>query len=131
MKFGLIADAPLAIQIHLATVIPAFFIGGWLIFLSVKGSKPHRLLGIVYMTLMVATAITAIFIRALDPPHLTWIHLFIPLTLIGIGSALISLRRGDIRGHRRAMILVYVGALLIAGGFTFVPGRLMHAVFFS
>ncbi len=80
---------------------------------------------------MVATAITAFFIRSLDPPHLTWIHLFIPLTLIAITSGLISLRRGDIRGHQRAMIILYVGALLIAGGFTFVPGRLMHAVFFS
>jgi uncharacterized membrane protein len=49
MKLGLIADAPLVIQIHLATVIPAFFIGTWLIFLSAKGSKPHRLLGAIYM----------------------------------------------------------------------------------
>jgi uncharacterized membrane protein len=29
------------------------------------------------------------------------------------------------------MILIFVGALVIAGLFTFVPGRIMHAVFFG
>jgi uncharacterized membrane protein len=131
MNFEPIASAPLAIKIHLATVLPAFLIGGWLIILSAKGSKPHRAFGVIYMVLMVVTAFTTFFIRALDPPHLSWIHLFIPITLVGVTMSILSLRRGDIRGHRRAMILLYVGALVIAGGFTFVPGRIMHAVFFS
>jgi len=29
------------------------------------------------------------------------------------------------------MILLYIGALMIAGGFTFVPGRYMYEVFFG
>jgi hypothetical protein len=29
------------------------------------------------------------------------------------------------------MIMIFVGALVIAGLFTFVPGRIMHAVFFG
>jgi hypothetical protein len=29
------------------------------------------------------------------------------------------------------MISLYVGALVIAGGFTFVPGRIMHDVAFG
>jgi len=33
-----IVEAPLAIQIHLATIIPAFFLGTWLIFFSRKGA---------------------------------------------------------------------------------------------
>jgi uncharacterized membrane protein len=28
------------------------------------------------------------------------------------------------------MISIFVGALLIAGAFTLLPGRIMHAVFF-
>jgi uncharacterized membrane protein len=80
---------------------------------------------------MVVTAITTIFVRVLDPRHLSWIHLLIPLTLIGVFSSILALHRGNIAGHKRAMIGLYAGALLIAGAFTFVPGRLMHTVFFG
>jgi uncharacterized membrane protein len=33
--------------------------------------------------------------------------------------------------HRRAMLGLFVGALVIAGLFTFVPGRIMYAVIFG
>jgi uncharacterized membrane protein len=128
---GLIAQAPLAVQIHLATVIPAFFIGSWLIFFSTKGARFHRGLGVAFLSLMAVTALTTLFIRVIDPGRLSWIHLFIPLTLFAIGRTIVSLRRGNVRGHRNSMLALYFGALLIAGGFTFVPGRLMHAIFFD
>ena len=49
MNFSLIAQAPVAVQIHLATIIPAFFLGTWLIFASRKGARPHRKFGMAYM----------------------------------------------------------------------------------
>jgi uncharacterized membrane protein len=131
MHLGLVARAPLAIQIHLATVIPAFFLGTWLLFFSRKGSLIHRRVGFVYLTLMSVTAITAMFIRSIRPGHLSWIHLFVPLTVWGVFGALWSIRRHDIAGHRRAMYGLYFGALIIAGGFTFYPGRLMYRIFFG
>jgi uncharacterized membrane protein len=112
-------------------VVPAFFIGGWLLLVSTKGARPHRWLGVLYLSLMTATAITTLFIRNIDPGHFSLIHLFIPLTLFGVVGGVWRLRQGDIKGHRNAMIALYVGALLIAGGFTFSPGRLMHQVFFG
>ena len=41
--------------------------------------------------------------------------------------------RGNHRvaNHKRAMTSIFVGALIIAGLFTFLPGRIMHAVFFG
>lgn len=33
--------------------------------------------------------------------------------------------------HRRIMILLFTGALVAAGLFTLVPGRIMHQVFFG
>jgi uncharacterized membrane protein len=86
MNLAPIADAPLAIKIHLATVIPAFAIGTWLIFFSTKGARWHRVLGAVYLTLMIVTAVAAFFIRSLNPGHLTLIHLFIPLTAFGCSA---------------------------------------------
>lgn len=122
-------QAPLAIKIHLATVIPAFAIGTWLIFFSIKGARWHRALGTAYLTLMTVTAIATFFIRSVNPGHLTLIHLFIPLTLFGVFGALWNIRRGNVKGHRDAMIGLYVGGLLIAGGLTLLPGRLLHHVF--
>jgi uncharacterized membrane protein len=36
--------------------------------------------------------------------------------------------RHEVARHRRAMLALFAGALLIAGLFTFLPGRIMHAV---
>jgi len=45
--------------------------------------------------------------------------------------AVLHARRHRIKQHRVAMISIFVGALVIAGVFTFVPGRIMHAVAFG
>ena len=42
-----------------------------------------------------------------------------------------SMRRGNIKGHRNAMLGLYFGAILIAGGLTLLPGRLLHRVLFG
>ena len=131
MNFALIAEAPLAIQLHLATVLPAFAIGTWQIFSSRKGSTAHRGLGVLYLALMTVTAITTFFIRDIRHGELSLIHLFIPLTLFSVFGALWYIRRGNIKGHRNAMLGLYFGGLLIAGAFTLMPGRLLHRVFFG
>jgi uncharacterized membrane protein len=126
--------APLAVKIHVATVIPAFLLGTWQLFLSRKGSPAHRVVGSIYLALMAATSIAALFVHEINPDGwMGWspIHLFIPLTVFGIVGGLLAIRRGDIRRHRRAMLLTYFGALVIAGAFTFLPGRIMHAVVFG
>jgi uncharacterized membrane protein len=131
MNFQPIRDASLAIQIHLATVIPAFFMGTWLIFFSRKGARPHRRIGVAYLVLMTVTATAAIFIRELRHGSFSLLHLFVLLTYWGVFGAIWNLRRKNIRGHQRAMIGLYVGGLLIAGGLTFYPGRIMYRVFFG
>jgi len=39
--------------------------------------------------------------------------------------------RHRVTDHRRIMILIFSGALVIAGLFTLLPGRIMHAVVFG
>ena len=127
--------APLAIQIHVATVVPAFVIGTYQIFLSRKGAPFHRALGYVYLTLMTITSIAALFVQSLMPhgPFFGFspIHLFVPLMLLGVVGALRGAWTHNIAMHRRSMIGVYVGGLLIAGSLTFLPGRIMHTVVFG
>jgi uncharacterized membrane protein len=131
MNLAPIAEAPLAVQIHLATVVPAFLLGTWLIFFSSKGARMHRAIGVAYLVLMTVTATAAIFIRQLRPGSFSLLHLFVVLTYWSVFSAIWNLRRKNIRGHQRAMIGLYVGGLLIAGGLTFLPGRIMHRLFFG
>lgn len=134
MNLQPLLSASLPIQLHVATVVPAFMLGTWQIFASRKGSPLHRAIGWTYLALMVLTAITVIFVRAVVGP--TWngfglIHLFVPLTFWGVYNAIAGVRTRNIGRHRRAMIGLYIGALLIAGGLTFLPGRIMHEVFLS
>jgi len=45
--------------------------------------------------------------------------------------AVLRARRHEVARHRSAMIALFTGALVIAGAFTLLPGRIMHAVLFG
>ena len=128
-------NAPLAVQIHVATVVPAFAIGTYQIFFSRKGERFHRVLGYIYLGLMTITAIDALFVHQIMPggPYfgLSPIHLFVPLTLFGVVGALHGAWSHNVKMHQRAMLGVYVGGILIAGTLAFMPGRIMHTVAFG
>jgi uncharacterized membrane protein len=128
-------NAPLAVRFHVATVVPAALIGTWLIFFSRKGAPFHRALGYTYLVLMTITAVSTLWVHQLMPngPFLGFspIHLLIPLVLVGVYNAIQGARTHNVMRHRAAMLSVYIGGILIAGGFTLFPGRIMHAVVFG
>lgn len=135
MTLAPLLHAPFAVQFHVATVVPAALIGTWQIFVSRKGAPLHRFFGYVYMTLMTITAISTLWVHQLMPSGPFWglspIHLLIPVVLIGAYNALRGAWTHNIVRHRYAMLGVYIGGILVAGGLTFVPGRIMHAVVFG
>jgi uncharacterized membrane protein len=47
------------------------------------------------------------------------------------GAIALRARRHDVDGHRKRMLGLFFGALVIAGAFTFVPGRIMYKVAFG
>jgi len=112
-------DAPLAVKLHVATVLPAFVLGAWVIFFSRKGSRWHRGLGATYLGLMTATALIALFIhrRAPNSPvfGLSFIHLYVPFVLFWVYRALATVRAGNIKGHISAMRGLFIGALVLNG----------------
>jgi uncharacterized membrane protein len=87
------------------------------------------------MGLMLFTGVLTLFMPAKVGTqflgHFGWIHLLRILTIYTVPAAYLSAKRGKIASHKRKMILLYVGAMLIAGGFTFVPGRYLYEVFFG
>ncbi len=120
--------------LHLWTVVPCFFIGAFLL-LNRKGTPVHKVLGRVYMPLMLFTAVATLFMEAQLGPtllgHFGFIHLFSFLVLFSIPAGFIAIRNGDIRGHQGSMKGVYIGGILIAGSLAFTPGRMLHSWLFG
>lgn len=91
----------------------------------------HRAFGYAWVTLMLVTAISAIFIRDFSLPNVngyTPIHLLVPVTLAALSGAFWFLARGNIAGHRKTMQNLYIGACLVAGIFTLLPGRFLGSL---
>lgn len=86
----------------------------------------HRAFGYAWVTLMIVTAVSAIFIRDRGMPNIagyTPIHLLVPITLVSLFFAFWKLARREIAGHRSIMQRLYVAACIVAGGFTLLPQR--------
>ena len=118
---------------HLATVVPCIILGAALIFMA-KGTSWHYRLGRWYMILMLVTAVITLFMPADVGPqlfnHFGWIHLFSFLTIYTVPTAYSAIKKGKVKVHQRKMILLYFGAIIIAGGFTLTPGRYLYGLFF-
>ncbi len=87
------------------------------------------------MSLMVLTAAITLFIPAYVGPqllnHFGIIHVLSVVVFISVFNALNAARKGDIKSHKRNMVGLYVGGILVAGLFTLSPGRLIHGWLFG
>ena len=111
---------------------------GLYIFINKKGTKQHRILGRTWATVLVIVSLTAVFIQTIKQGQYSLIHLLIPWTL---GSLIYSIwnikkfKKTKIErykyAHMYSMTGVYVGALLVAGLFTLMPGRFFHQIIFG
>lgn len=117
------------IAIHLSAALAAVAVGPlalWARKGRTQRPRLHRAFGYAWVTLILATAISAIFIRDYRLPNIagyTPIHLLVPVTLVTLFGAFWFLARGNINGHRKSMQRLYVGACIVAGAFTLMPGR--------
>ena len=131
MTLAPLLTASPAIQLHAFAAMTAFALG--IVQLSApKGTVPHRALGWIWVVLMLAVSISAFWIHQIR----LWgpwspIHLLAIFTLIMLPIAVLHARRHRVLQHRIAMMSIFFGALVIAGAFTLVPGRIMHAVVFG
>ncbi|TVQ97781.1 MAG: DUF2306 domain-containing protein [Desulfovibrionales bacterium] len=129
MDLAPLNNANWIIQIHTYTAILAFILGIYQFFAS-KGGLVHRRIGYLWVGLMIIVALSSFGIFQLriigpfSPIHLISIYVCIVTPL-----AVLAARRHQIPIHRANMIGLFVGGLVVAGGFTFIPGRIMHAVF--
>jgi uncharacterized membrane protein len=117
------------IAIHMSAAIAAFAIGPVVLWARLGTYvRPwlHRALGYAWSTLMLAAAISALFIRDFNLPNIegyTPIHILIPVTLVSLFVAFGALARGKYVTHRQTMQYLYIGACVVAGAFALLPSR--------
>lgn len=125
------------IAIHMTAAIGALVTGPvalWARRTRVQRPRLHRAFGYAWVTLMLITAISALFIRDFRLPNIagyTPIHLLVPVTLVCLFGAFYMLAKGNIARHRQFMQYLYFGACVVAGGFTLLPGRYLGDLLWS
>ena len=116
------------IPIHAIMAMIAIILG--VIQLSMKkGGAIHKLLGRIWVGLMLIVAITSFFIHETK----MWgdyspIHLLSLWTIFSLGLGIYFVRVGNIKRHKQVMIALYFFALILTGFFTLYPGRIMHQI---
>jgi len=131
MTLAPLLNAKPVIQVHAFAAMTAFALGA-IQLAAPKGTLPHRTIGWIWAVLMLAIVVSSFFIHELR----LWgpfspIHLLSIFTLTMLPLAVWRAHRHQVERHRNAMLGLFFGALVIAGAFTFVPGRIMYKVAFG
>lgn len=130
MHFEHLLNASLAIKIHVVVAFIALGLGITM-WLRPKGTKGHKIIGRGFLIFMLVTALSSFWIREINRGSFSWIHIFIPVTLFASWEAVHYIRKGNLKGHKRAVKGMFFGALLIPGFLSFLPGRRMWMLFFG
>lgn len=129
-NFALLAHVSPVIVVHLMFAVIAFGIG-LIQFIGPKGTLPHRILGWTWVVMMMTVAISSFFIHVINPAGYSLIHILSVITVCALPLGVYAARRHKVDLHKRIMRNVYVGGLVVAGVFTFFPGRLIWQMFFG
>ena len=128
MSLSPLFDASPAIQIHTFLAIAAAILT-LAIFSLKRGTSAHRWMGWCWVILMGVVALSSFAIseiKMLGP--FSPIHLLSVFVLVQLVVNVRAARSKKFRRHACGMKGLTFGALLIAGGFTLLPGRIMYQV---
>jgi uncharacterized membrane protein len=128
MSLAPLLNAAPAIPLHAFAAMAAFVLG-LVQLLAPKGTLPHRTLGWIWVALMAVVVGSSFWIheiRLVGP----WspIHLLSIFSLGMLVVGVLAARGHNVGRHKTTMVSIFAGALIVAGLFTFLPGRIMHAV---
>jgi uncharacterized membrane protein len=119
------------ILLHMLFAFAALILGGVQL-ASSKGTRAHKLRGYVWVASMVVVCLTSFSIKEVMPNGIfgghSPLHLLSLFVLAQLGRGIYFAKKNNIEKHRRCMTYTYIGGLIIAGIFTFMPGRLLFKV---
>ena len=119
------------IPLHAIAAMLAIILGGVQLYMN-KGSLTHKLLGYIWVGLMLIVSVSSFFINEIKLWNIySPIHLLSAWTIFSLGLAIYYVRISNIKRHKQVMIMIYGFALVLTGFFTFMPGRVMHQIVFG
>lgn len=127
---ALFAAQPWVIQLHVLAAVGAVALGGTILSLR-KGDRRHRMMGWAWVVLMGATAGSSLFIVGINGDFWSFIHVMSGWVMVTLPLGIRAVRTGRIARHSKIMTGMFWGASIVAGGFAFLPGRLMWNLFFG
>jgi uncharacterized membrane protein len=149
MTLAPLLDAEPLIQVHAFVAVAAVALGAVQL-TAPKGTIPHRTFGWIWIALIVGMLVPTFVKGGISPwdpfgpgvcckegscgsraTSCASIHLLSVYFVLALPFAVLHARRGDVFSHRRAMLWLYLGVLLIGTAFTFLPDRIMHDVAFG
>jgi uncharacterized membrane protein len=132
-------QVPPLVWLHLGTILLATLLTPVML-LRPKGTRRHRQLGYVWFAAMLIAAGSSLFFKAGTEGTGRWgvfsgdfsfIHLLSLWVLIQAPLIVVRARAHDRAGHEQAVRGMVIGALLIAGFFTFPFGRMLGTWLFG
>ena len=127
----------LILSLHALPGLLAVILGS-IVLLSKKGTKTHKRRGYIWLGLMLLISLTAIFIQEINPGFYSLIHLLIPWTIFSIIFGIYAIKKFKVTKnkvwrnlHQWTMVGLFFGALVIAGAFTLMPGRMLNEIIFG
>ena len=111
------------IEIHIIAALVAVFLGA-VQFAARKGTTRHRYVGRAWFMAMAVVCATSLGIYEINDGKPSPIHLLTAITIFSMVYAIVAIRKGDIRRHKRALAGCYAG-LAIAGILSLIPGRFL------
>lgn len=121
---------PGLIWFHLLTILVATALTPVML-LRRRGDARHRGIGKIWIAAMLATAISSLFIHVSGESRFSVIHLLSIWTLVQVPLIWWTARHHKVARHRRAVHGMVIGALLVAGFFTFPFHRLLGTWLFG
>lgn len=119
------------IAIHMSAALSAVVLGPialWARLGETPHPRVHRAAGYAWISMMLASALSALFIHDSALPNLagyTPIHALIPITLAGMAFAFWAIIKQKYTAHHKAMQTLYWMGCVIPGMFTLLPNRLL------
>ncbi|KQS02143.1 hypothetical protein ASG11_15275 [Sphingomonas sp. Leaf357] len=117
-------EIPAIVWAHLLTIMIALVLTPTML-LRRRGDRPHRVLGTIWVVAMLATALISFGVRQTNHGGFSFIHIISAWTVIQVPIIWWSARTHNIVRHRRSVRGMVIGALLVAGFFTFPFHRLL------
>ena len=90
--------------------------------LSTKGGLTHKIIGWIWVTLMMYVAISSFWIKELNNGLYSWIHLLSIWVIVSLTLSIYFIRKKKVLLHKIFMVGNFIG-LTLAGIFTILPGR--------